>query len=101
MKITNDPKASLNPLGGERSVDPKSRARTDAAGSGDTEASATVELSAAAATLSSTDASAEFDAEKVERISQAIREGKYVINAEVIADKLIANAQELLGKASH
>ena len=42
--------------------------------------------------------SAEFDAEKVERISQAIADGTYKVNADAIADKLIANAQEVLGK---
>jgi len=101
MKITNDPKATLNPLGGERSVDAKSRGRTDAVAGNDADASATVELSVAAASLSSAGANTEFDAEKVERITQAIREGKYIVNAEVIADKLISNAQELLGKSSH
>ena len=38
-----------------------------------------------------------FDAEKVQRISEAIRDGKFTVNADAIADKLIANAQELLG----
>ena len=37
-----------------------------------------------------------FDAAKVARISQAISEGKFTINANAIADKLVANAQELL-----
>lgn len=60
--------------------------------------SAKVALSNTASTLLSGAGSAEFDAAKVERISQAIGEGKFKINAEVIADKLIANAQELLGK---
>lgn len=101
MKISNDPKATLNPLGGERSVDAKARGRTDAVAGSDADASATVELSAAAASLANAGANTEFDADKVERITQAIRDGKYVVNAEVIADKLIANAQELLGKASH
>jgi hypothetical protein len=40
--------------------------------------------------------SADFDAEKVERISNAIEKGEYTINAEAIADKLIANAAEVL-----
>ena len=44
---------------------------------------------------------AEAEAEKVARISQAIADGSFRINAEAIADKLIANAQELLGKSSH
>ena len=63
--------------------------------------SATVALSSTAATLLSGGASGEFDAEKVARISQAIADGSFRINAEAIADKLIANAQELLGKSSH
>ncbi len=66
-----------------------------------TEPSAKVQLSSQAA-LSSPEASqADFDSEKVERIAQAIRDGKFRINAEAIADQLIANAQELLPKAAH
>jgi negative regulator of flagellin synthesis FlgM len=71
-------------------------AQTKAAAGPD--ASAKVELSSTAATLMSSGSSAEFDTEKVARISQAISEGKFKINPEVIADKLISNAQELLGK---
>jgi negative regulator of flagellin synthesis FlgM len=41
-----------------------------------------------------------FDAAKVERLAQAIRDGKFEVNAEVIADKLITNAQELLARNS-
>ena len=37
-----------------------------------------------------------FDAAKVQRISRAISEGKFTVNANAIADKLVANAQELL-----
>jgi negative regulator of flagellin synthesis FlgM len=43
----------------------------------------------------------EFDSEKVNRIAQAIRDGKFTVNHEAIADKLIANAQELLSRSSH
>ena len=60
--------------------------------------SAKVELSSTAATLLSGGSTAEFDAEKVARISGAIADGSFKVNAEVIADKLIANAAELLGK---
>lgn len=71
--------------------------------SGAVEASAQVEISNAAATLLSAvgASSAEFDAEKVARISQAIADGSFKVDAHAIADKLIVNAQELLTKASH
>ena len=60
--------------------------------------SATVALSSTAATLLSGGAAGEFDAEKVARMSAAIASGEFKVNAEAIADKLIANAQELLVK---
>ena len=62
------------------------------------DASATVALSSTASTLLSGGASAEFDAEKVSRIAGQIADGSFKINPEAIADKLIANAQELLTK---
>lgn len=39
-----------------------------------------------------------FDAAKVEAIRQAILEGRYTVNAEAIADKLIASTRELLAR---
>ena len=36
------------------------------------------------------------DMEKVNAVRQAIADGSFVANAEVIADKLLANAQEML-----
>ena len=60
--------------------------------------SSTVALSSTASTLLSSGASAEFDADKVAQISGAIANGTYKVNPEAIADKLISNAQELLGK---
>jgi negative regulator of flagellin synthesis FlgM len=66
-----------------------------------TEPSARVELSSHVALSGSEASRADFDIEKVERIAQAIRDGKFQINAEAIADQLIANARELLPKTSH
>jgi negative regulator of flagellin synthesis FlgM len=62
------------------------------------DASATVALSSTASSLLSGGASADFDADKVARISAQIADGSFKINPEAIADKLIANAQELLTK---
>lgn len=69
----------------------KARAQTDPGSS--------VQLSSAAAGLLAAGATPEFDAAKVDRIRQAIAEGRYTVDAEAIADKLIANAQEVLGAA--
>lgn len=59
------------------------------------EASTQVELSSKAM-LDAVNDDAVFDVAKVNRISDAIRGGKFEIDAEAIADKLIANAQDLL-----
>ena len=74
------------------------QAQAAGASAGAADPSATVALSSTAATLLSGGASSEFDAEKVARMSEAIAAGSFKINAEAIADKLIANAQELLVK---
>ena len=98
MKIGNTPDkaaplstGSSNPTAGEA-------AKAAAAAPPSHDASAKVALSSTASTLLSAGATAEFDTAKVDRISAAIAEGKFTVDAEVIADKLIANAHELLGK---
>ena len=68
-----------------------------AASPGAAEASAKVALSPTVSQLAAGGKEGVFDADKVQRISEAIRDGKFVVNADAIADKLIANAQELLG----
>jgi negative regulator of flagellin synthesis FlgM len=60
------------------------------------EASAKVELSAAASLLAAEGNTADFDAEKVARIAQAIRDGKFEVNAGAIADKLLDGSRELM-----
>ena len=63
---------------------------------------AQVRLSSTATTMraGSNAASAHFDAEKVQRITQAIADGSFRIDARAIADKLIANAEEVLRNGS-
>jgi negative regulator of flagellin synthesis FlgM len=41
---------------------------------------------------------ADVDMEKVNAVKTAIEQGTYVVNPEVIADKLLANAQEMLNR---
>jgi negative regulator of flagellin synthesis FlgM len=98
MKIGNPlDKPALAPATSARAGDAGAAKATSQTPTG----SSTVELSNAASTLlQGSDgvqaANAEFDASKVERISNAIGRGQYTVNADVIADKLLSNAQELL-----
>jgi len=86
--VDNQPAVATTPAERKAAAEPVAAA----------EPSARVQLSSQAA-LSGADAGrADFDAEKVERIAQAIRDGNFRIDAEAIADRLIANAQELLPK---
>lgn len=47
-------------------------------------------------TLSRTREQADVDMQKVESVRSAIEQGSYAVNAEAIADKLLANAKEML-----
>ena len=60
--------------------------------------SAKIALSSEATNLLSKNGSADFDAEKVAKVSSQIDNKTYKVNAEAIADKLIANAKEVLAK---
>jgi negative regulator of flagellin synthesis FlgM len=101
MKIGHlENKPAVTPVAAERKGAAGATNATGTEGQA-TEASAQVELSAAAAALNVDAGSAEFDSEKVNRITQAIREGKFTVNPEAIADKLISNAHELLSRTSH
>ena len=64
------------------------------------EASTQVALSPAATKLVS-ESNADFDTEKVARIAQAIRDGQFKVNAEAIADKMLAQSQEFLAGQKH
>ncbi len=102
MKIGNpaDKPGSTAPVAPVRNQPAETKA-ADAGAKNAADPSAKVELSNAASTLLEGGASGDFDADKVARIAQAISDGKFEINAEKIADRLIANAHEVLGKAQH
>jgi negative regulator of flagellin synthesis FlgM len=46
------------------------------------------------------DATADIDTQKVAAVRSAIQDGSYVVNPEAIADKLLANAQEMLKRTT-
>ena len=82
------------------SADRKSAAGPATPASSNPEPSAKVELSAAASVIASGLADGAFDTQKVERLTRAIRDGSFRIDAQAIADRLIANASELLGRGT-
>ena len=95
MKIGHlDPKTTAAAIAGERK-----QTLPTAPGAG-AEPSATVDLSASATLRAQGRGEATFDQAKVDRVALAIRDGSYKVNAGTIADKLIANAEELLGRTS-
>ena len=92
MKIAPiDTPLTVAPVAGERKAGTPASNTAAAPGS-----SATVDISPEASALAAGDGS--FDAAKVDRISQSIKDGTFKPNPEAIADKLIANAQELLAR---
>ncbi len=61
----------------------------------------TASLSPVASTLAALEPelrAPQFDAAKVEQIKQAMREGKFEVNASLVADKLIASVQDMLAQ---
>ena len=99
MKIGNFENASATPATPTISERKTGAAATPGAGAGTAavEPSATVALSSTVSQLAAGRTEGVFDTAKVQRISDAIRNGEFKVNPEAIADKLIANAQELLG----
>ena len=88
--------------GGSKTESTKSTGRSSGAtGAGalddGVEASAKVTLSSLAGNLLG-GADPAFNAAKVNSVKASIDNGTYQVNPEVIADKLIANAKELLGR---
>ena len=94
MKIGSiETQLPVAPAAGERKT-----GSTATGGAKSATGSDTVAISPEASALAATGGDGSFDAAKVERISQQIKDGSYKVNHEAIADKLITNAQELLAR---
>jgi negative regulator of flagellin synthesis FlgM len=97
MKIPS----SLNtPAAGAGSVPDRPGAAKPAAQGAQPVASGSVHLSDLSAQLASAVPGPDFDHAKVEAIKQAIADGKLQVNAENVADRLIANALALQSQAT-
>lgn len=86
--------AGASRVGGRAAAGPSGRARNDAA------APAGVTVSVRSHALAQIDATGnDIDMSKVEAVRAAIQQGTFKINPEVIADKLLANARDMLAGA--
>ena len=93
MKIGSlDKQSPVSPVANERKTGTAAGKAAHKAGTD------TVAISPEASALASASGDGSFDAAKVDRISQSIKDGSFKPNPDAIADKLIANAQELLAR---
>jgi negative regulator of flagellin synthesis FlgM len=97
MKIST----TSEPLRPDRVLPPSNEARAAASKAGETVgATEKVQLSDLASKMAQLESrfGGEFDAKKVEEVRAAIAEGRFKVNAEAVADKLLASVGELLGR---
>lgn len=101
MKITNgiNTKTAIERPGADQAAGTRSRPAAAAAGGGDT-----IRISDLSSQLAALEnrfaADGAFDASRVEKIKDAMREGRFKVNAEAVADKLLDSVRELLRKPS-
>lgn len=102
MKIGNpaDKPATVAAGNGAPAANAATQAGSPSAIPAQADASAKIQLSSTASTLLTGGTTPEFDARKVASISKSIDAGTFKINPQAIADKLISNAHELLGKVT-
>lgn len=96
MKIGNPLDKSVNGIGprAEGASSTTSSNKTSSASGGASDSAKVTISTAATGLISGSDG--DFDAGKVSSVKQAIDDGTYQVNPEVIADKLITNAKDLL-----
>ena len=99
MKITN----TSEPLRPDRVSAPNDSRTSSARGSepvAETERVQLSDLGSRLAQLENQFSGSDFDVKKVAEIRNAISEGKFKVNSDAIADKLLASVSDLLGKKS-
>jgi negative regulator of flagellin synthesis FlgM len=99
MKITN----TSEPLRPDRVSAPGDSRTSSARGTeqvAETERVQLSDLGSRLAQLENQFSGSDFDVKKVEEVRAAIAEGRFKVNADAIADKLLASVSELLGKKS-
>ena len=99
MKITN----TSDPLRPDRvSASKDSRVSTARGGQpiAETERVQLSDLGAKLSQLESQFSGSDFDVKKVEEIRNAISEGRFKVNSDAVADKLLSSVSDLLGKKS-
>jgi negative regulator of flagellin synthesis FlgM len=99
MKITNTseplrPDRTASSAGDPRATAPKAEPVAQ------TERVQVSDLAARLSQLETQFGSAEFDAKKVEEVRAAIAEGRFKVNADALADRLLSSVAELLARKS-
>ena len=98
MKVDSSPDSYIGSVAGSlpraadkpvASVDPTAAAKPQPQGT-------TVTLSSSVSAMAPAGGNEVFNSEKVEAMKQAIASGTFQVNAEAIADQMLANAAEML-----
>ena len=99
MKIGQMPDipSSVNPAGAKKTEQAPTPAPAKAVAPAAT-AGVAVTVSKLARSLGQAEVDPDIDAERVAQVKSAIENGTFKANPEVIADKLLANAQEMLNR---
>lgn len=97
------PKVSTTPPAGSGAAAPAKKEAAATATNAASSAGVAVTVSTTVRTLEQANRgeAADIDTDKVNAVRQAIEQGTYVVNAEVIADKLLSNAQEMLNRTQN
>ncbi|MDP3254069.1 MAG: flagellar biosynthesis anti-sigma factor FlgM [Hydrogenophaga sp.] len=101
MKVDSSPDSYIGSVaGGPQKAADKPVAGSPAASGAPAAAGVTVTLSPSTVSAMGPGGGGEvFNAEKVEAMKQSIANGTFQVNAEAIADKMLANAAEMLSGA--